>query len=96
MISEFHPAAEVEFEAATRDGIKFGRSVALRLRVETARVVQLLCDAPNIGEPVSPMYRRFPLTGYPYALIYRVNGNVLQVVAFAHQRRGVGYWSRRR
>jgi plasmid stabilization system protein ParE len=96
VISEFHPAADLEFEAAIRDGVRFGRSVAFRLRVETARVVQLLCDTPNIGEPVSSMYRRFPLTGYPYALIYRVNGDVLQVVAFAHQRRRVGYWSRRR
>ena len=96
MKPEFHPAADLEFEAAIRDGFKFGRSVALRLRVETARVVQLLCDTPNIGEPVSPMYRRFPLSGFPFALIYRVNGDVLQVVAFAHQRRRVGYWSRRR
>jgi toxin ParE1/3/4 len=96
VISEFHPAAGVEFEAAIMDGVKFGRSVAFRLRAETARVVQLLCDTPNIGEPVSPMYRRFPLTGFPFALVYRVQGDVLQVVAFAHQRRRVGYWSRRR
>lgn len=96
MTPEFHPAADVEFEAAIVDGIKFGRTVALRLRSETARVVQLLCDTPNIGEPVSPMYRRFPLSGFPFALIYRVTGDVLQIVAFAHQRRRVGYWSRRR
>jgi hypothetical protein len=68
VISEFHPAAEMEFKAAVMDGLKFGRSVVFRLRAEAARVVQLLCDTPNIGEPVSPMYRRFPLSGFPFAL----------------------------
>jgi len=96
VIPEFHPAADAEFEAAIRDGVKFGRSLAFRLRVETARAAQLLCDTPHIGEPVSAMYRRFPLTGFPFALIYRVNGDVLQIVAFAHRRRRVGYWSRRK
>ena len=96
MISEFHPAADLEFEAAVRDGVKFSRNIALRLRAETARVVELLCDTANIGEPISSMYRRFPLTGFPFALIYRVDGDVLQIVAFAHQRRRAGYWSRRR
>jgi hypothetical protein len=49
----------MEFDAAVSNGIKFGRSVVFRLRAETARVVQLLCDTPNIGEPVSAMYGDF-------------------------------------
>jgi hypothetical protein len=96
VISEFHPAAALEFAAAAGDGVKYGRSVVIRLRTETARVVQLLCETPNIGEPISPMYRRFPLAGFPFALIYRVDGAVLQVVAFAHSRRRPGYWNRRK
>ena len=75
MIPQFHPAADAEFEGAIRDGVMYGRAVALRLRVEAARVLQLLCDTPNIGEPISPAHRRFPLTGLPFAIIYRVDGD---------------------
>jgi toxin ParE1/3/4 len=96
VIAEFHPAADLEFQAAIRDGVKFGRSVAFRLRAETARVAQLLCEMPNIGEPISSQYRRFPLTGFPFAFIYRVDGDVLRIVAFAHKRQRPGYWSWRK
>lgn len=66
MISQFHPAADAEFEAAILDGVKYGRALALRLRIETARVVELLCDTPSIGELVSLIHRRFPrLSGHP-------------------------------
>lgn len=96
MIPQFHPAAVAELEAAVRDGVKYGRVVALRLRAEAARVAQLLCDTPNIGEPITPIYRRFPLSGFPFSFIYRVDGEWLRIVAFAHKRRKSGYWNRRK
>lgn len=96
MISQFHPAADAEFEAAILDGVKYGRALALRLRIETARVVELLCDTPNIGQSVSPIHRRFPLTGFPFAIVYFVEGDVLSIVAFAHKRRRPGYWRQRK
>jgi plasmid stabilization system protein ParE len=40
-------------------------------------------------------FRYAPLTRYPYSLIYRVLGEVVQVIAVAHARRKPGYWSRR-
>lgn len=96
MIPEFHPAAAAEFEAAVRDGFRFGSSVSRRLRNEARRVVLLLCDTPNIGEPAASNHRRFPLNGFPFALVYRVDGDLLRIVAFAHIRKRPGYWSSRK
>jgi toxin ParE1/3/4 len=96
VISQFHPAADAEFEAAILDGVKYGKALALRLRIETARVVDLLCDTPNIGQPASQGCRRFPLSGFPFAIVYFVDGDVLSIVAFAHKRRRPGYWRRRK
>lgn len=96
MISQFHPAAHAEFEAAILDGVRYGRSLALRLRMETAKVVDLLCATPKVGEPVSPIHRRFPLTGFPFAVVYAVDGDTLTIVAFAHKRRRPGYWRQRK
>lgn len=96
MIPQFHPSAAAELEEAVRSGIKYGPMVAIRLRAEAVRATKLLCDAPIIGEPITSIYRRFPLNGFPFSLIYRIDGEVLRVVAFAHRRRRPGYWARRR
>ncbi len=96
MIPQFHPAAAAELEEALKSSLGYGRTVALRLRLETARVLQLLCDTPNIGEPLTAVYRRFPLRGFPFSLVYRVDDDLLRIVAFAHRRRRPGYWSRRK
>jgi plasmid stabilization system protein ParE len=96
MTPELHPAAAAELEAAVRDGMKYGSVVARRLRIEAARVAQLLCDAPNIGEPIATQYRRFPLQGFPFSLVYRIDGERLRIVAVAHKRRRPGYWRQRR
>jgi plasmid stabilization system protein ParE len=40
-------------------------------------------------------YRFAMLDRYPYSLVYRVIGDVAQVIAVAHSRRRPGYWSRR-
>ncbi len=95
MIPQFHPAAAAELEEAAKGGIKYGQEIVLKLRSETARVVQLLCDTPDIGEPLTSVYRRFPLSGFPFSLIYRVDGGLLRIVAFAHRRRRPRYWARR-
>ena len=41
-------------------------------------------------------FRFAMLDRYPFGIIYRTSGEVVDVVAFAHGRRRPGYWARRR
>jgi hypothetical protein len=51
---------------------------------------------PHIGEPIGHGLRRFPLKRFPFALLYRVDGERLRIIAVAHRRQRPGYWSRRK
>lgn len=95
MIPEFHPAAELELEAAVMAGEEIAVGLGAELSVEAQRLINLLCDLPRIGAPLGAGYRRFPLTRFPYALIYRTDGGRLQVVAVAHRRQRPNYWRSR-
>ncbi|MGH8224113.1 MAG: hypothetical protein ACREXU_07985 [Gammaproteobacteria bacterium] len=43
--------------------------LGLELLRETQRVVALLCDLPDIGEPLDDRYRRFPLRRFPFGVV---------------------------
>jgi hypothetical protein len=90
----FHPAAEQEVAAALKVGEERGFDLGRELVQEIRRVSALLCDVPNMGEPLDLRHRRFPLRKFPFGLIYRVD--VLRIVAVAHRRQRPGYWRERK
>ncbi len=96
MKPEFHPAAARELEAAVLSGEAHGPRLGAELRSEAQRVTQVLLDTPHIGEPIGNGLRRFPLKRFPFALLYRVDGERLRIIAVAHRRQRPGYWSRRK
>ncbi|MCC7258312.1 MAG: type II toxin-antitoxin system RelE/ParE family toxin [Gammaproteobacteria bacterium] len=96
MIPEFHPAAARELSAAVQSGEEHTRGLGAELKAETQRVTQLLLETPLIGEVVGGSFRRFPLRRFPFALIYRIDGDRLRILAVAHRRRRPGYWSERK
>jgi len=95
MTPVFHPAAARELSAAVQDGEEFSRGLGAELKAETQRVTHVLLKSPLIGEPIGKGYRRFPLRRFPFALIYRIDGDQLRILAIAHRRRRPGYWSQR-
>lgn len=95
MRAKFHPAAQQELAAALNFGESRGAGLGAELLVETQGLTELLCITPLMGEAMDERHRRFPLRRFPFALIYRVEGDDLYVVAFAHRRRRPGYWHRR-
>ncbi|MDH4073670.1 MAG: type II toxin-antitoxin system RelE/ParE family toxin [Gammaproteobacteria bacterium] len=95
MTPEFHPAAARELSAAVQNGEEYSRGLGAELKAETQRATQLLLTTPSIGEPVGKGFRRFPLRRFPFALIYRIDGDRLRILAVAHRRRRPGYWSQR-
>ena len=70
--------------------------LGLELLRETQRVVALLCDLPNLGEPLDECYRRFPLRRFPVGVVYCVDGSRIRILAFAHRRQRPRYWARRK
>ena len=96
MTPEFHPAAIEELAAAVKIGDMRAAGLGLELLRETQRVVALLCDRPDIGEPLDDRYRRFPLRRFPFGIVYRKDSSHLRIVAFAHRRQRPRYWAKRK
>jgi hypothetical protein len=51
-----------------------------------------LRDVPGIGVSIGEDERRVHLAGWPYSIIYRLDGPIVNVVALAHASRRPGYW----
>ncbi len=92
MKPEFHPAAEQELAAAVNLGEQRSAGLGAELLMEAERVAELLGDALNIGEPLDARHRRFPMRRFPFAFIYRIDGDVLRIVAVAHRRQRPRSW----
>lgn len=58
--------------------------------VEHAR--QRILQQPLGWHPLSPVFRRCRLRHFPYGLIYRVLGEVIEIIAVAHLHRAPEYW----
>lgn len=63
---------------------------------EIERALGLLKQFPALGEGSKHKARSFPLHGFPYSLIYRLQGDTVRIIAIAHHSRRPGYWVGRR
>ena len=92
----FRPQAQLELLEATQwyltDG---GPAVAEQFEWAVQRALRLLAFMPRLGSPSYPGVRTWPLKQFPYTLVYRVKGEVISVIAVAHQSREPGYWAGR-
>lgn len=96
MIARFHRAAERELAAAIEIGEERGGGLGQELLEEVERTVALLCQFPEVGEPLDGQRRRLSLKRFPFGVIYRVDADTLRILALAHRRQRPRYWSRRR
>ena len=88
-----HPGARREFHLAVDWYIaEAGKPVAMRFVEEVEHLRSLIIDNPRIGTPGRSDTRSFVFKRYPYSLIYRVHGDVLEVLALAHHSRRPDYW----
>ncbi len=88
----FHPAAEEEFRAAASYYEDRIAGLGEELILEIERTCGLLEEYPDLGPRLDPVLRRHVLRRFPFALIYRVDGSVLRIIALAHESRRPGYW----
>jgi toxin ParE2 len=62
---------------------------------ELDRVVRLVKTYPQLATQIEPEIRRSLFTRFPYSLIYGIDGDMIVVIAVAHQHREPRYWSDR-
>ena len=92
----YQPAAFEEFrEAIIWYGAVAGQRQAEALDREINAKLELLKHHPLIGTPGIRGSRWIPLKRFPYSLHYRVVGEVIDILAVAHQKRRPGYWRSR-
>lgn len=72
-----------------------GASVAARFLNELDRVIKLLLANPGFGTPIVGQRRSFPLKGFPYSLVYRIEGHQLRILIIRHQHQRPGFASDR-
>jgi len=79
--------------------ITFYQSRAVHLGEDLVReveeVLERIGNFPDAGAPYYVRTRRITLQRFPLAVIYRVRGEIVEVVAIAHQRRDPSYWTAR-
>jgi toxin ParE1/3/4 len=94
------PAAEEELRATVAWYEMQRRGLGTRFFTEVGQVLDLILRHPGIGSPVPRVRaeygtRRVPLRRFPYFVVYREQGEEIQVVAVAHASRKPGYWRHR-
>ena len=62
---------------------------------EVGRVINILREHPELGQPVGRELRRALLHRFPFSLIYSVQVDAILIVAVTHQRRRPDYWRNR-
>lgn len=97
----FHPLASAEVVDAQlwfeRRSVGLGDRFIRALVATTDRAARW----PNAGAPVrtlddgSVAERQVAMSGFPYAIVYRVAGDVVEVLAVHHQHRRPEYWASR-
>ena len=93
----WHPAAEIELGADIDwyDNLEFG--LGDRFEAEVLAAADESADTPEAW-PVWPGWDREPVVhskgvgGFPYRLVYFVQGELATIVAVAHAKRRPGYW----
>lgn len=93
MSYEFHPAAETEHLESVGYFESKRPGLGASYLAEFERTMNLVCEAPR-RYPIEkkPDVRRIRMQRFPYTVLFREVGGVVQILAVAHHRRRPGYW----
>ena len=96
MTYSLHRGAEQDLTEAFRFYRReAGNGLARRFLDEFERVIKLLEEFPDIGKPTGEDRRSFPLTGFPYSVIYRHVNAEIRVLVARHQNRDPAHGAQR-
>jgi len=94
---DFHPEARAEFVADVDWYDEREVGVGARFEVAVREAIDAAVDSPDSWAkwPVwdrQPVMRSKGVSRFPYRVVYFVEGDLLTIVAIAHQKRRPGYW----
>ena len=90
-----HPEAVEEAEVVARWYRERSPRTAARFVDEVNQAIDRILGAPNRWPLGSSGTRKIKLPCFPFAVIYRESGDIIQILAVAHGRRRPGYWRKR-
>jgi plasmid stabilization system protein ParE len=74
---------------------RFGRQARKGLNAELRRTVAMLREHPLAGKPAGKTAREHVLNGYPYSIIYYIQGEEVVISALYHHSREPTFWHNR-
>lgn len=94
---EYHPEADAEFFAGVDWYEDHEPGLGRRFLGAVRSAVDAAVEDPDAwamwpGWDREPTVRSKGVTGFPYRVVYFVEGDVLTIVAVAHSKRRPGYW----
>lgn len=92
---EVHPEVYEELEAARFWYEDHAAGLGSEFLDEIDRAITTIQRSPEAWPVYSGTTRRFLVHRFPFAIIYRYDDFIIQIVAVAHQRRKPGYWKAR-
>jgi plasmid stabilization system protein ParE len=90
-----HPAAEAEYQTALARYFVRSPQAAERFEIAFDKAIASIKSNPTMFPLCDDRHRLVLLNRYPYSLVYRVDGDSVKVVAVAHSKRRLRYWSGR-
>lgn len=91
----FLPGADDDYRSALRWYAEQGPHLADAFEVAVDEALSKIASGPHRFARYDERHRCFPLRRFPYALIYRSDGDQVIVVGVAHGKRRPGYWKKR-
>lgn len=90
------PEAETEVVESERWYAQRSPSAAVALVAELGDALDLIARTAETWPRYRRRTRRFVLRRFPFSVVYRIEDDVVYVVAVAHAKRRPEYWRRRR
>lgn len=95
MFVALHPEANSELDEQAFYYEVREPGLGQRFMEEVDAALAILLSQPRLGHPLGDGFHSYILDEFPFALIYKIKGEQLRVVAIAHNRRHPDYWRTR-
>jgi len=88
----FHPEAEKEVLTSAAWYLERSPVAGQAFLLEVDRVITQILESPSRWPISIQGTRRILLPRFPFSIFYRISGDLIEVIAVAHQSRRPGYW----